>query len=208
MNLNGGILATDVVEAGGNTGSLTFNGGTLRARGNQPDFIRCFSNSGGHSAILLEGSGGTIDLNGFQVKITGGSVFSGSDLNSADGQLGTVLSINGDTTLLNDTDKVTLQTQVGDGVNGYLSVRVLSGAWLDDEVGQVLGNLTIDCGGYYEISTFNSPPGAPALAALGTAPDACAAASGLAVGAVPEPGSAALLLGGVATLLVIRRRRK
>ena len=213
VNLNGGTLKTSFINAGGSAATLTFNGGTLQARGDQTDFIRGFTNGGGHSAIKLEGPGGTIDSNGFRVKIAAGnSVFSSaSDTNSTDGQLGAVLTIKGDATLLNDTDKVTLQTQVGDGVNNYLSVHVLSGAWLDDEVGQVLDNLTIDAGGYYELSALNSPPGAPSLAAESNAPGASALISQsggeLAVGAVPEPGTAALLIGGIATVLGLRRRR-
>ncbi len=220
VNLNGGTLKTTFINAGGSAATLTFNGGTVQARANEADFIRGFTNSGGHSAINLEGTGGTIDSNGFRVKIAAaGSVFSStSDTSSTDGQSGAVLRIKGnDATLpeltLSDTDKVTLQTQVGNGVNGYLSIRVLPGGWLDDEVGQVLDNLTIDSGGYYEVSALNTPPGAPSLAAENNAPDAYAPLSqgggepAAAIGAVPEPGSAALVFGGIATLLGLRRRR-
>ena len=218
VELNGGILATNFIGAGGGSATLSFNGGTLQALNDQPDFVRGFTNGGGHSAIQLEGSGGTIDSNGFRVKVAaGGSVFSSvSDTNPTDGQSGAVLRIKGnDATLpqltLSDTDKVTLQTQVGDGVNHYLSIRVLPGGWLDDEVGQVLDNLTIDSGGYYELSTLNSPPGAPEPVEQG-AFDGGAGASSLAasplVQGVPEPGSISLLLLSALGMLGRRHRGK
>ena len=209
-NLEGGVLATRWLEAGGGAATLKLAGGTLQALQDQPDFIRGFTNSGGHSAIQLEGPGGTINSAGFRVKIAaGGSVFSSlSDTNSTDGLLGAVLSIKGGTAGLQDTDKVTLQTQVGDGVNHYLSVHVLDGGWLDDEVGQVLDNLTIDSGGYYELSALNSPPGAPEPVEQG-AFDGGVGASALPaspVQGVPEPGSISLLL--LSALGMLGRRNR
>src|SRR5206468_4117828 len=72
VNLNGGTLNTTFINTGGSAATLTFNGGTLQARSDQADFIQGFTNSGGHSAILLEGPGGTIYSNGHRVEIAAG----------------------------------------------------------------------------------------------------------------------------------------
>ncbi len=210
----GGIVLTPFLRAGAGMAKLTLeDGGILQASRDEANFLQGFDNGALHSAIRLEGTGGTIDSNGRRVRVIAGNVIAGLDVNPADGLLGTALTIAGDATLFNNTDKVTLEVPVG---TGTLSIHVLSGGFLDLEVSQTLDALVIDAGGYVELSALSSPPGAPAAAPLfdegmhEAAPaspglDALATAS---VQGVPEPGTIALLLVSALGMLGRPTRRK
>ena len=207
LNQSGGLLSVNGISAGGGIANLNLGPGTIVANQDNASFINGFSNSGGHSAINLTGAGPTINSNGHRIRITAGNVIGGLDANPSDGLAGTALTITGDATLFNDTDKVTLEIPVG---TGNLSVHVLSGGFLDFEVSQTLDALVIESGGYTEISALNSPPGAPPLAEPAPAFDigAGAALAASPVQGVPEPGSISLLLLSALGLLGRRNRDK
>ena len=63
INLNGGVLATGQVSEGAGNGTVTFNGGTLRLTGNQPNLFAGFE----AGDVTLVGAGGTIDTQTFTV---------------------------------------------------------------------------------------------------------------------------------------------
>ena len=188
LNILGGTVQTNNVIASFGAASLTLDGGTLRANANEADFLRGFTNSGGHSAINLLGAGGTFDTNGFNARITGANVIAGTDA-AMNGLAGTVLSKTGLGTL-------TLETAVG---TGFLSVHALQGT-LDFETSQTLDALVIEQGATVTLSALFTPP-APAVA------DGAALLAGSTAQGVPEPGSIGLLILGACGLLGARRRR-
>ncbi|PCK88697.1 autotransporter outer membrane beta-barrel domain-containing protein [Rhizobium sophoriradicis] len=61
-----GILETGYVERGGGSASLVFDGGILRATGNEANFLRGFS----VGEVTLDAGGAFVDTNGFAVGIT------------------------------------------------------------------------------------------------------------------------------------------
>lgn len=65
--LDGGILAIKRTEGLNGNQVLKFNGGTIQAKGNSNDFIGGFRNR----TLVLNVRGGTIDTNGFQIRLTG-----------------------------------------------------------------------------------------------------------------------------------------
>lgn len=64
VNLNSGVVTTGQVSKGAGTGSLNFNGGTLKLSGNQTDLFGGFRNGN----ITLGAGGGTIDTQAFNVR--------------------------------------------------------------------------------------------------------------------------------------------
>ena len=84
LSLNGGVFATNAVlgaiTAGGSTGKIIFNGGTMRALMDNGNF---FNDNTGALTLMVTSAGGTFDTNGFDVGvvqplgdgITGGGTF-------------------------------------------------------------------------------------------------------------------------------------
>lgn len=62
---NRGVLETNVVLKVGGEGTLTFDGGVLRAISNQPNFLSGFDSDD----VLIDGGGAFIDSNGYSVGI-------------------------------------------------------------------------------------------------------------------------------------------
>ncbi len=192
-NLNGGVITTQFVEAGGGTATLTMNGGTLRAFGNEGDFLRGFTNSGGHSAVNLAGAGGTIDTNGFIVGLTAGNILNGTSLTKAGNG---VLNINATQTyssLTTNGGVTNIYTALGTGTSS-----IVANATTNIYTNQTLASLTIADG--VEVTFGNGLPFAdepvkPAASFGGGAP-----------GMVPEPASLGLLVVGALGLLARRRR--
>ena len=106
----------------------------------------------------------------------------------------------------------TLASAAINNVGGILNVNasatnstVTVGATTVFTVDQTLAALIVNAGG---VATLGGPAQSPAFAdGFGESLGDIAQAGGASVQAVPEPGSAALILGGIATLLGLRRRR-
>lgn len=117
VNLNGGTLKTRCVKAKNGKGYLNFDGGTLQANANNTtDFI----NGNLAAAVNVQSGGGTIDANGYSVKIAkslsgagamtfkgGGTITFSYNCNHEGGttiELGTIISMTAvsTTTILNN----------------------------------------------------------------------------------------------------------
>ena len=127
--INGGILTAGGGTLSNGTGNLA--GGTL--------------STGSWTSV----GSGTIDSNGFNVRISSGTIFTRDRNLLTDGLAGTVLTKTGSGTL-------TIDPGAGDG---SVSVNVLNGT-LDFEAGQTLDALVIS-GDATALSSLN-PPAAPA----------------------------------------------
>ena len=200
-NLDGGVLATQFIEAGGGTASLAFDGGTLEAIGDESNFIRNFDDGATHSAIEIEDGDATIDDGGFIVRITASNVIANPGDTTIDGLAGTVLNKDG-------TGTLTIEGAAGDG---NLTVRALDGD-LDFESSQNLDALVIASGATVTLSAPSTPP-APAELVAGGPEDLAGDDSGVVaaagdVHAVPEPGTLGLLTIGLLGLLARRIRGK
>ncbi len=204
-NLNGGTLSVQKVAKDlGTSATFNFNGGTLKAGAASATFIQ------GLTEANVKAGGGTIDTNGFNITIAqtlshdpalgvtpdGGITKIGNGTLTLSGtQTYSVLNANGGTT--------NLASALG---SGNSTAHVASTAMLNIGVNQTLASLVIDDGGVVTLGAL-----APALAPALFAEDLGGASAGLAWGgaqAVPEPGSAALLLGGMLALFGIRQRRE
>jgi fibronectin-binding autotransporter adhesin len=210
-NLHGGVLTTQFIEAGAGAATLSFDGGTLRARGDESNFIRNFDNAGAHSAINIEDGDATIDTNGFNARIQAANVIANPGDTAIDGLAGNVLNKDGAGTL-------TLETAAGDG---NLTVHVLDGT-LDFEASSAVDGLIIEAGATVTLTSLASPPapadngGAAASSVVsgdGGADDlgGDVAAGQVATGGiqtVPEPGVLSLLTIGLFGLIARRGRGK
>ena len=108
ITLRGGALTTNQLSKGAGSGTVTFNGGTLRLADNQPDLFTGFSAG---NVTLSAGGGGTIDTQAFAV--TSFYDFSGAGGLTKQGvgalTLTGVNTYSGNTTISNGT------LQIGDG---------------------------------------------------------------------------------------------
>ena len=189
-NLNGGVVTTPFIEAGGGTATLSFAGGTAKASQDQTDFMRGFTNSGGHSAITLAGpAGGKIDTNGFTVTIAAGNEITGTKLTKIGNGILNIQSLQTYSTLETDAGTTNVYTPVGTGTS-----TITANAATNLYVSQTLSALNIGNGA---VVTFgNGLPFAPEPVKF----------SGAAVGIVPEPSSIGLLIVGAFGLIARRRR--
>ncbi|TSA34114.1 MAG: hypothetical protein D4R65_06725 [Verrucomicrobiaceae bacterium] len=140
LNLNGGTLSTGQVAKGlGSNGTVSFNGGTLQLTGNQASLFNGF----GSNDVKLNGSGGTINTQGFAVASAQALSGSGSLTKQGSGTL-----------TLTGTNTYTGATTVSAGalyVNGDNKlatgdVTVQSGGTLGGG-GNIGGNVTVQSGG-------------------------------------------------------------
>ena len=194
--LTGGTIAVNSIHAQGGGATLNLGPGKVIANQDNGTFIDGFTNSGGHSAINLTGTGTTIDSNGHIIRITQTNVFSDTDV-LVNGLAGTVFNKDGLGTL---TIESALDT------DGTLSVHVLKGT-LDLEASQVLDALVIDDGATVTLSALSSPP-APPEAPAALFDGAPTADSLVSVQGVPEPGTIGLILVSALGMLGRRNRRK
>jgi T5SS/PEP-CTERM-associated repeat protein len=79
LNLNGsaasrGVLETGLISKGTGTGTFNWNGGILRATGNQSNYLQSF----GASSITVGSNGAFFDTNGYNVGFTTASMLTGS----------------------------------------------------------------------------------------------------------------------------------
>ena len=193
-NLVGGSLTTGSIEAGGGTASLNLGATTIRANQTQPDFIRGFTNSAGHSAINLTETGPTIDTNGFDVRITQANVFADAD--------GLVNGLNG--TVVTKTGAGTLTIESATDTDGTVAFHAVQGT-SDFESSQTLDTLDIGGGATVTLSDLAS---APAPAESGAALFEGGSSSSLnSVQGVPEPGAISLLVMGALAITGRRRQR-
>ncbi len=147
-NLNGGlVLASGVLDTAANaTGVFNFNGGTLRARENNANFIAA-------DTVEIKSGGATIDTTDKEVRVTKGMVGAGSLTKTGSG----VLKLDGSNTFAGDTavNQGTLT------VNGSLAggVSVASGSLLKGS-GTIGGastvNGTLAAGNSPGLMTFSS----------------------------------------------------
>ena len=77
VTLSGGVLETGYLVAGAGAVTLSVGGGTLRAHGNEPDFLRGFSGAG---EVDFYEVGAFIDSKGFDLAITAGNILGGTAL--------------------------------------------------------------------------------------------------------------------------------
>lgn len=141
FNISGtGILHTKRIEVGAGAGNITFNGGTLRARANDTDFIDSVATT------TINAGGATIDSNGFNITIADNMGGTGGLTKSGTGKL-----------TLSAANTFAGATTVSAGnleVTGSLtsSITVNSGAILSG-TGSTTGSLTLNAGSTLAVNT-------------------------------------------------------
>ena len=179
--LNGGILALGSAGALGTTGAISFAGGTLQfSAANTADYSARFSGAASQ-AYSLDTNGQTV-TRATALTSAGGALtkLGNGTLNLTAAQDYGTLNASGGTTNLSST--------LGTG-----SSTLNAGANVNITASQTLAALNIADG--VEVTFGDGLPFAPAPAKFGPAV------------LVPEPGTAALLFGGLTALLGLRRRR-
>jgi autotransporter-associated beta strand protein/T5SS/PEP-CTERM-associated repeat protein len=141
FNISGtGVLHTKRIEVGAGAGNISFNGGTLRARQNDVDFIDSVATT------TLNAGGGTIDTNGFDITIADNIGGTGALTKIGTGKL-----------TLSSANTYTGATTVNAGnlaVNGTLTSAITanSGATFSG-TGSTTGSLTLNGGSVLSVNT-------------------------------------------------------
>ena len=205
LHLNGGSITagsfTKFQTAAGRETTINLNGGTIRAGATNVNFLPALTGL----TVNVQAGGGIIDTNGFDITIAQPIVHDPALGITPDGGI----DKNGAGTLTFDGAQTYSSLDANAGITnlhvplgtGDSTVHVANLAILNFGDSQTLASLVIDDGG---IATLGTPPPAPASFAGGFEAAVDLAAGG--AQAVPEPGSVALLLGGMLTLLGLRRR--
>jgi hypothetical protein len=222
VNLDGGTLATTHVIKGDGSATLNFNGGTLKAKGSDGNFIE------GAVNVMVKAGGALIDTNGNDITIQnnlledgvstgGGLTKSGAGkltlagVNTYTGlntvSVGTLETSSGATlgtgsVTLASGATLTLGSTVSFGNNAILTFASTSAININFSGNDVLyaitdGSLTIGQGAY-TAANLNSFFGGSNFVDGG---------NGGTLQVVPEPGTFAMLLAGVGMLTMFRRRR-
>lgn len=194
--IKGGILNVNANAALGAAASAVAinNNATLQAGGAVSTSAR---------TVTLGSGGGTIDTNGNTVTLDVGSTVTGTTLTKIGNGKLVLAGTQTYSTLDTEAGRTDLASALGTGTSS-----IIANAETNTSVSQTLASLTIGNGAVF---TLSSPlPLAPALAEASDFSDASSFGSGELVGpsvaSVPEPGSIALLFGGVLALLGRRRR--
>ena len=75
VNLNGGVVTTTAASQGGGTGTLSFNGGTLKASANTTGFLQGITNTYVYTGgAIIDDGGNNITINQALIAPTGGGV--------------------------------------------------------------------------------------------------------------------------------------
>lgn len=140
VNLNGGVIETNLVSKGGGTGTLNLNGGTLRATADNTSFISGVT-------VDVQAGGAVIDSNGFNVT-------SAADLSG----VGSLEKLGAGSLTLAGTGNSVESASVSAGtlfITGQLGTNtgttVDAGAAIGGN-GTLVGNLFLDAGATIDIS--------------------------------------------------------
>jgi autotransporter-associated beta strand protein len=201
LNLRGGTFAASRIEEGAGQGFINFDGGTLKATENRTGADTSFLPDFEDSDLNVQAGGVKVDSNGFNVEITQALAGVGGLLKEGQGEL--ILS-NAGTAYAGDTLVNAGKLSVAGAIfNDFSSIYITDGAVLglnftgmDDIAGLWLGGVFQSAGTYGAIGSgamFES--------------DDFTGTGMLNVAAVPEPGTIALVAGGLG-LIALRVRRK
>ena len=184
VQLNGGTWTTDAASGSYNGENYQIDGGTVSVGGSSPSLITKQGGSAADRGISWMGLV-TFDV----ADVTGNStadLIVSTELENADSGVADLVK----------TGTGTMRLAFA---NSYTGSTTVAAGTLEFAVGETLSSLIIADGATAVVGTSGPPP----AQAFGDAP---LAAIGAANQAVPEPGSAALLFGGMLAILGIRRR--
>lgn len=150
INLNGGTLATDrqfvtdgSSNAGAGTGNFVFNGGTLKALGDVPDWLRSTptTNFLPLTSVIVQAGGAVVDTNGFSASINNVLADGGGGGLTKNGN--GILTLGGISTYTGATTVNAGSLLVNGNISGSVAT-VLSGATLGGT--GFVGSVTVNSG--------------------------------------------------------------